>query len=83
MHRYRAPAFWIVGVFAVVFLWPSDNPANADKPRAAVAQSSAYYRNCGAARAAGVAPLYVGQPGYRAELDRDGDGVACEPYRGR
>ncbi|MFC4594438.1 excalibur calcium-binding domain-containing protein [Sphingobium tyrosinilyticum] len=25
----------------------------------------------------------AGQPGYGAHLDRDGDGVACEPYRGR
>ena len=37
-----------------------------------------YYANCAAVRAAGKAPLYVGQPGYRAGLDRDGDGVACE-----
>ncbi|MBM7277115.1 DUF1524 domain-containing protein [Gordonia rubripertincta] len=42
------------------------------------APSSAYYANCSAARAAGAAPLYAGQPGYRAKLDRDGDGVACE-----
>ncbi|RYG85278.1 MAG: excalibur calcium-binding domain-containing protein [Alphaproteobacteria bacterium] len=42
----------------------------------------AYYRNCDAARAAGVAPLRAGEPGYRSELDRDGDGVACEPYSG-
>ena len=41
-----------------------------------------YYRNCDAARAAGVALLRVGEPGYRSVLDRDGDGVACEPYRG-
>ncbi|MFW0797133.1 DUF1524 domain-containing protein [Gordonia sp. CPCC 205515] len=39
---------------------------------------SAYYANCTAARAAGAAPLYRGQPGYRSKLDRDGDGVACE-----
>ncbi|MDA2890615.1 excalibur calcium-binding domain-containing protein [Mycolicibacterium sp. BiH015] len=26
-----------------------------------------------------AAPLYAGQPGYRAALDRDGDGVACRP----
>ena len=44
---------------------------------------TAYYRNCAAARAAGVAPLYRGEPGYRPALDRDGDGVACEPYRRR
>jgi hypothetical protein len=37
-----------------------------------------YYKNCDAVRAAGAAPLYVGQPGYRSGLDRDGDGVACE-----
>jgi hypothetical protein len=37
-----------------------------------------YYANCDAARAAGAAPLFIGQPGYRTKLDRDGDGVACE-----
>jgi hypothetical protein len=40
--------------------------------------ASAYYANCDAARAAGAAPLYRGQPGYRPGLDRDGDGIACE-----
>ncbi|MBY8823848.1 excalibur calcium-binding domain-containing protein [Sphingomonas colocasiae] len=43
----------------------------------------AFYRACADARAAGAAPLYRGQPGYRDALDRDGDGVACEPYLGR
>jgi hypothetical protein len=42
------------------------------------APSSAYYSNCSEARSAGAAPLYVGSPGYRSRLDRDGDGVACE-----
>lgn len=37
-----------------------------------------YYANCDAVRAAGKAPLLRGQPGYRAGLDRDGDGRACE-----
>jgi hypothetical protein len=37
-----------------------------------------YYANCAAVRAAGKAPLYRRQPGYRSGLDRDGDGVACE-----
>jgi len=40
--------------------------------------SAVYYANCAAARAAGVAPLHVGDPGYRKGLDRDGDGIACE-----
>lgn len=41
-------------------------------------ESFAYYKNCDAARDAGVAPLLRGQAGYRLELDRDDDGVACE-----
>lgn len=41
------------------------------------------YRNCREARAAGAAPLYRGQPGYGPHMDGDGDGIACEPYRGR
>lgn len=44
---------------------------------------SAYFRNCREAWAAGAAPLYRGEPGYRPEMDGDGDGIACEPYRGR
>ena len=40
--------------------------------------SNVYYQNCSAARAAGAAPIYQGQPGYRSALDRDHDGVACE-----
>ncbi|WP_370932618.1 excalibur calcium-binding domain-containing protein [Amycolatopsis sp. cg13] len=40
--------------------------------------SAAYYKNCAAAKAAGVAPLHRGDPGYRPALDRDGDGIACE-----
>ncbi|MDH2134616.1 excalibur calcium-binding domain-containing protein [Sphingobium yanoikuyae] len=41
------------------------------------------YRNCSEARAAGDAQLHRDQPGCGAHLDRDGDGVACEPYTGR
>jgi hypothetical protein len=41
-----------------------------------------YYPRCAAARAAGVAPLHVGEPGYRPQLDADRDGIACEPYSG-
>lgn len=37
-----------------------------------------YYPNCTAAKQAGAAPLRRGEPGYRAGLDRDNDGIACE-----
>lgn len=36
------------------------------------------YPNCAAARKAGAAPLHRGDPGYSRDLDRDGDGVACD-----
>ena len=48
-----------------------------DRPAA----SAVYFSNCGAARRAGAAPMRRGEPGYRGDLDRDRDGVACEPYR--
>lgn len=60
-------------------------PARAEKVQtfAQRPQMNVYYRNCSAARSAGPAPLYRGEPGYRSPLDRDNDGIACEPYRGR
>ncbi len=45
---------------------------------AAPAPAAAYFGSCAEAKAAGAAPLYSGQAGYRAALDRDKDGVACE-----
>ncbi len=51
-------------------------------PATRATTGAAFYRTCADARQAGAAPLYRGQPGYRDALDRDGDGVACEPYLG-
>jgi hypothetical protein len=42
--------------------------------------TSTYYPSCGAAHAEGVYSITQGKPGYRQELDADGDGLACEPY---
>jgi hypothetical protein len=41
------------------------------------------FANCDEARAAGAAPVHRGDPGYGPHLDRDNDGIGCEPYRGR
>jgi hypothetical protein len=68
------------GLHAGVFQAPWDyrkNPASpptAGTPRAAPAVSPGRvaYVNCAAARAAGAAPVRVGQPGYGRHLDRDG-----------
>ncbi len=47
----------------------------------AAIEQSVYYAGCNSVRAAGAAPLHRGTPGYREEMDGDGDGVACEPHR--
>ncbi|MCX4601437.1 excalibur calcium-binding domain-containing protein [Streptomyces anulatus] len=62
---------------------PTANPTpagNASKPPKATDPAPAYYENCDAARAAGAAPVEEGDPGYAPHLDRDGDGVGCEPW---
>lgn len=51
-------------------------PAPAQAPSPAPVMGA--YQNCSAARAAGAAPVYAGQPGYGSHLDRDNDGVGCE-----
>lgn len=48
-------------------------------PDPTLVEQSVSYGSCKAAWAAGAAPLYAGQPGYRSDMDGDGDGVACEP----
>lgn len=59
-------------------LAPSSAAANS-----ATAYNGRVFRNCDEARAAGAAPVHRGDPGYGPHLDRDNDGVGCEPYRGR
>ncbi|MFJ6001792.1 excalibur calcium-binding domain-containing protein [Arthrobacter sp. NPDC092385] len=44
--------------------------------------SEVYYENCDAVRAANAAPIHLGETGYRAGLDRDGDGIGCEAAGG-
>jgi hypothetical protein len=36
------------------------------------------YTSCADVSAANAAPIHKGDPGYSGDLDRDGDGVACE-----
>nr|WP_276548117.1 excalibur calcium-binding domain-containing protein [Brachybacterium muris] len=57
---------------------PTPEPEPAPEPAPVKGSGDVYYKNCDAARAAGAAPLYRGDPGYRPKMDRDGDGVACE-----
>lgn len=56
-------------------------PGNSFSP--APVRRTGAFANCAEARAAGAAPVRRGEPGYGPHLDRDNDGVGCEPYRGR
>ncbi|MEU0082555.1 excalibur calcium-binding domain-containing protein [Streptomyces sp. NPDC006274] len=58
---------------------PTPTPTPKPKPKP---EPAFMYDNCDAARAAGAAPVRKGEYGYGPHLDRDGDGVGCEPYSG-
>lgn len=71
-------------------LWGEDEPEymSADNPWAIghedkAAAPSVYFPDCRTAAMGGHINIPKGSPGYRPELDADGDGIACEPYRGR
>lgn len=71
----------VILTFVAVFVYsPAD--LSSDMPKLELSEL-AYYPNCDWARSFGAAPIKEGEPGYRFNLDRDGDGIACEPYRGR
>ncbi|WP_420710769.1 MULTISPECIES: excalibur calcium-binding domain-containing protein [unclassified Streptomyces] len=57
---------------------PTTAPAPDDDETGGSGGGNVSYRNCAAVRAAGAAPIRVGDPGYGRHLDRDGDGVGCE-----
>ncbi|GGJ47898.1 thermonuclease family protein [Deinococcus roseus] len=64
-----------LGLWSGRFQWPWEYRKN---PQSPLSTTEVYYRNCKEVRAAGVAPLHQGQPGYRAALDQDQDRLACE-----
>jgi hypothetical protein len=55
---------------------PSATPSSAQHAVSSIGRRE--FANCSQARAAGAAPVRVGDPGYGRHLDRDGDGVGCE-----
>lgn len=83
-ERHRPLNVAVTSALAAGVLYLGVSYADPSLPGAAldhVSNSLTYYANCDAARAAGVAPIYRGEPGYRSQLDRDDDGIACEPRR--
>src|SRR5690606_36635854 len=76
-HCYRAAAN------AAAAYRPQATPSTQLAPARQAPASGRTFANCAQARAAGAAPVHRGDPGYGPHLDRDNDGIGCEPYRGR
>ena len=93
MVRNLAPA--VALLFAAYVLWPvvlPDRPRPAEglvsQAQAAVTQAvypparaDQHFTGCNDARAAGRENIPSNDPSYRAWMDGDSDGWACEPYR--
>ena len=58
-------------------------PTKALTAQAQALAAMRYYPTCQAAHAVSVYSIPRGEPGYRVPLDRDLDGLACEPHLGR
>lgn len=52
---------------------PADRPVETPEPTPEES-NNVYYATCSDA----PGKVYRGDPGYRSEMDRDGDGIACE-----
>jgi hypothetical protein len=49
-------------------------------PRATPTPRTSSFQTCEEVREAGADPLRRGEPGYGPHLDRNGNGLACEPF---
>lgn len=58
----------------VILLLPMTGTAK----KKASGNSTVYFKSCKEARAAGYSDIKKGEPGYSSNLDRDGDGIACD-----
>jgi hypothetical protein len=76
--RYAAYAV-AVGLVAAMTLQAYDN-YKARQAVLAALPNGFVFSGCDDVRARGLAPLSLGEPGYGEHMDRDGDGIACEPY---
>lgn len=86
--RERGLGIWSIENYAQENGFHEDNSGDAKgsgsgskvkaSPQPTATVGTVYYKGCAEARTAGAAPLKKGDPGYRSNLDGDGDGIACE-----
>jgi hypothetical protein len=69
----------VLGAGSIAMPQIAERALQSSEERAQI-EASVYYPGCNPVRAAGKAPLYAGQPGYREGMDGDHDGIACEDY---
>jgi hypothetical protein len=80
---------WLAGVgtFAITFAGATyvlapDAPGKSELRREwSKRTTDQQYSGCGQARANNHEIIASWEPSYRAQMDGDGDGLACEPYR--
>ncbi|HCT76788.1 MAG TPA: hypothetical protein DGG94_22665 [Micromonosporaceae bacterium] len=79
---YGSDAFGSMWLYTTLGGWVHSflvTPVQVERCGFGIGQGSGFfYEDCDHARAAGAAPVLVGQPGYAPRLDRDSDGVGCE-----
>ncbi len=73
-----ALSFGLIGGYIWANIPPSLSMSPEERTRI---EQSVSYGGCNTVRALGKAPIRAGEPGYREEMDGDGDGIACEPIR--
>ena len=64
----------VVTIALIALFYQHASPQTRTRPP----QAGDHWQGCNDARAAGTAPIYEGEPGYRPDMDGDGDGIACE-----
>jgi Excalibur calcium-binding domain len=79
LRRYYRPAK-IAALAAIVALTVVWGLGSSPWPARTTLRHIASAPNCGFARLVGLAPARRGEPGYWKRHDRDGDGIACEPW---
>ena len=69
-----------IALVTVFFIMPAMMETPEERAARHAVERSVTYSGCNEVRAAGKAPLHRGEPGYRSNMDGDGDGTACEDY---
>ena len=79
---YLLPAIVFAGAFGLTaYALEPEAPGRQALKELYISRSrDQHFPNCAAARRAGRQDIPSWDPSYRTRMDRDGDGLACEPF---